>query len=903
MLTQTSVSESRACKILRDICVLHRDRVMFAWQKHITDTSAVTLREDLGENATAQQYLSGFLDMLSDQLAHPGDYQNLRLQILSDNHNAFTPDAAGRLMLGMRTILLRDFTPDVSVEDQRACECILDEMLLRISEYYHEKKYRTLARREQSHLRKHNSEIAQLLDAEKRRSGHFATINYVAQMALAILEPDEIFRSVVREIQQSFGYQHVSLYLVEPDGVHMVMRARAGVFVDSFPEGYQQNVGQGIVGIVVESGLPFLTNDAQNEPRRIIAFPEEKYTRAELCVPIRTGDRILGALDVLSQDASGFDQTDAQSLRVLADQLAWVIHNARLYQDTRELKEFSEQVLQTIPLPLLLLDSSLKVVFANAEYLSYHGLQEKNILTKPLYESRPTSYLVSEEGREILAHVFETGESQHLTGIKLPTGTFKNRVVEILITRLETANDAPLALVVIEDITETLEKAYESSLLRQISQTMHGILDANRLLYTILTCVTAGPGLGFNRAILFQVDTEKGKLDGKMGVGPANQDEASRIWAELARRNPSVDDILAQYDQHSSPLETRLSQAALQIQISLDDREDILAEAVRLQQTFTVTEDHALTISPALWAALGSTHFVVTPLVARNQTIGVIVADNLYSGAAITEDSVDLLRAFAGHAAVALENARLYQELEDKIHLLEHTQKELVQSERLAVIGELSAQIAHEIRNPLATIGGFARSLLRTPDPDRTQAAAKIIAEEVARLELLLTDILNYTRPRPLLRKIVSLPRFIAGLHLMLAEGLEEREITYQLKADENLPDVSIDSDQIKQVLINLLKNAYQAMPTGGSLSVFVRGMTSPSPMLEIEIKDTGEGIAPDIQEKLFTPYFTTKTAGTGLGLAVCKQIVERHDGKIFVESSAGQGTSVFVQLPVSGVS
>lgn len=889
---------SETWQILCDICQQKRDEIFAQWQHHIHDTKAITLREDVNEDAIYQHHLAVFLDRIIEQLSRPGDYQQLRLQILSDQHNAFTPDAAGRLMLGLRTVLLQQFTNHISEEHQRICENILDEILLRISEYYHEKRYRTLARREQSHLRRHNTEIAQLLDAEKRRSAHFATINHVAQMVLSTLEPNEIFRRVVHEVRQSFGYQHVSLYVVEPDTQQMTMRARAGVFTDNFPEGYSQEIGHGIVGTVVESGIPFLTNDAPNEPRRIIAFPEEKDTQAELCVPIRMGTRVLGALDVLSQDKSGFDQTDAQSLKVLADQLAWVIHNARLFQETRELKEFSEQVLQTIPLPMLLLDSALKVVFANSQYLKYHGLQAQDIIAKPLNVSRPTSYLVTEEGREVLAKVFETGESHHLTGVKLPTGTYRNRVVEILVTRLETAHDAPLALVVIEDITESLEKAYESSLLRQISQTMQGILDTNRLLYTILTCVTAGTGLGFNRAILFQANTETNTLEGKMGVGPANQEEATRIWSELARKNPSVDDILAQYDQQNSPLNTRLSQAALQINISLDDKEDILAKAAQKQQTFTITEDDALTISPALWAALGSKHFVVTPLVARNQTIGVIVADNLYSGSAITEDSVDLLRAFAGHAALALENAKLYQELQDKINQLERTQEELVHSERLAVIGELSAQIAHEIRNPLATVGGFARSLLRNPDPKRTQTAAQIIAEEVTRLEILLTDILNYTRPRPLSQKMVSLPKFVRDIHQMISEGLEERHITYQLESEEHLPEISLDPDQFKQVLINLLKNAYQAMPDGGDLNVFLRSHNETPPKFEIEIRDTGEGMAQDVQDKLFTPYFTTKTTGTGLGLAICKQIVERHNGHIFVKSQEGQGTSVFIQMP-----
>mgnify|MGYP000173925906 FL=1 len=132
----------------------------------------------------------------------------------------------------------------------------------------------------------------------------------------------------------------------------------------------------------------------------------------------------------------------------------------------------------------------------------------------------------------------------------------------------------------------------------------------------------------------------------------------------------------------------------------------------------------------------------------------------------------------------------------------------------------------------------------------------------------------------------------------MIGNGLEERQITSHTHAEENLPETYIDLDQFKQVLINLLKNAYQAMPDGGELTVFIRSKTGSIPTIEIEIRDTGEGMALEVQEKLFTPYFTTKTTGTGLGLAICKQIVERHGGHIFVQSNVGQGTSVFIHIP-----
>ena len=1021
-MTQTPTTS--VWQTLYQVFTTQRTQLLNTWKKRIGETPVLQLREDI-DAATAEGMLETFYNLIADQVVLCNDYASLRMRILAEEISAFTPDAAGRLLIALKKAVIDVlFGTEIQNPNTEAfhIETVMDEMLLRILAYCHETRYRAHLRNLQTSetrfrtlietmnegftaidandhliffnqrmetisgfrkddmigrpvgdlympeskeilsqqlqrrrlkesstyqlqihnkqgnpvpvrvsgaplhdnqgaylgsfavitdiseqvlaekiLRQSKDEIAHLLESEKRRATHFATINRVAQMALSTLDPDEIFRRVVHEVQESFGYQHVSLYVLETNTEQMVMRARAGQYTSNFPEGYRQPVGTGIVGNVVASGNPLLANDVSTDPRRILAFPEESNSNAELCVPIKTGDHILGAIDVLSREKGVFDQTDVHSLQVLADQLAWVIHNARLYQETRELKEFSEQVLQTIPLPLLLVNKDLNVVFANTTYLTYHDLTAQQVLNKPLVQSRPSAYLVTPEGRSVLASVFETGQSSHLKSISVPTGTYRNRVIDLLVTRLETAQGSPLALVVIEDITESVERAYESSLLRQISQTMQGILDSDRLLYAILTCVTAGTGLGFNRAIMLQVDSEKNILEGKMGVGPANQAEASRIWSELALQNPSVEDILVTYDSQKTPTNSTLSRAAEHIHVLLDDPDDVLAKAVRERRTYTVTEEDALSISPALWAALGTHHFVVTPLVVQDRAMGVIVADNLYSGAPITADSVEMLRAFAGHAALALENAGLYRQLEEKIAELERTQEELVQSERLAVIGELSAQIAHEIRNPLAIIGGFARSMQRRPDPERIQTAARVIGEEVGRLEVLLTDILNYTRPRQLTPQPTDLSNLIEEVHHLIAEGLQGRGIHYNQQVDAGLPLVSIDVDQFKQVLINLLKNAYQAMPEGGELAVFLR-LRPENQCIEIEIKDTGEGIPLEIQGKLFSPYFTTKTTGTGLGLAISKQIIDRHGGNITLESQKGAGTSVFIRIPQTGV-
>ncbi len=1027
----------------------HWEGLLNTWFTRIENTALLQVREDISPNVSGE-ILQEFFALVCKQVACPGDYAPLRDYIQSGAITAFTPDAACRLQFAFKYTLLEGLReacadrPDRCLALCRYTETTMDELLLRIAEFYHEMRYKEIQKQEdernralkhtqerlqtlletmnegftavdttetillfnhrmeqitgysrdevigkhvstiytpesqerlqaqlarrrrgesssyelkvahkdgrripvrisgaplrddrghhigsfavvtdisdqvqaEDNLRKSNRQIARLLDAERKRAAHFATVNQVAHMALSTLDPDEIFRRVVRAVQERFDYYHAALFLTEGESNQVVLRARAraGAYEPYLPQGYHQEIGVGIVGTVVASGESLLANDVLDEPRRIIAFPEEENTRAELCVPIKLGERVIGALDVQSQETDVFDENDLTSLQVLADQIAWVTHNAQLFQEILHLNEFNEQVLQNIPLPVLLLDPDLIVVFANPSYREHHNLKPEELVNRSLEEAVPSSLLVQPEGRKALGEVFRTGSTLHLERQKVQIGAYQNRVVDILMSRVEVAEGTPLALVVIEDITESLEKAYQSSLLRQIGQTMQGILDLDRLLYTILTCVTAGTALGFNRAILLLVDQDQDTLEGRMGVGPSTQEEATRIWSELARRNPTVDDILADYDRLEDPAEAPLSRAARQVRIPLDDPDDVLARAVREHRTFTVTDGEVLAISPALWSALGTHQFVAVPLVVKDRALGVIVADNLYSGTTITDDNVDLLTAFAGHAALALDNAELYRQLEEKVleverayTKLERTQQELVLSERLAVIGEMSARMAHEIRNPMATIGGFARSILKKPDPRRVKTAGSVILEETERLEKLLEDTLNFTRPSKPQLVPTDLNRLFQEVHTLIDGELQDKQVAYTEYLNPDLPTLNLDAAQIKQVLINLLHNALQAMPSRGNLTVTARCCQPPpqaqtgearSEWVEIEIRDTGEGIPAEHLEQIFSPFFTTKTYGTGLGLAICKKIVEDHAGALTLESQPDQGTTVRVQLP-----
>jgi signal transduction histidine kinase len=287
---------------------------------------------------------------------------------------------------------------------------------------------------------------------------------------------------------------------------------------------------------------------------------------------------------------------------------------------------------------------------------------------------------------------------------------------------------------------------------------------------------------------------------------------------------------------------------------------------------------------------------VSVPLIVKSSVVGVILADNLYSGRAITDDHVKLLMLFASQAALAIENAETYAELQKSLDRLTQAQKEIVHSEKLATIGKMAAHVAHEIRNPLSTIGGFARAILRKPDSvERVNKNAKIISEEATRLENMLKGVMDFSRPSAPVPKIGDFNTAVEKAFRTQAEILSSRNIHSSVDLDRSIPEVNYDENQVMQVLHNLIRNAADSMPGGGALAIRT---AREGDNVCLTVQDSGSGIPPEVQERLFDPFFTTKPDGTGLGLAVSKKIIDDHGGHIEVKSIVGKGTTFRILLP-----
>lgn len=283
------------------------------------------------------------------------------------------------------------------------------------------------------------------------------------------------------------------------------------------------------------------------------------------------------------------------------------------------------------------------------------------------------------------------------------------------------------------------------------------------------------------------------------------------------------------------------------------------------------------------------------PLKYRDATIGTIEAANKAGG--FDEHDRELLSTLAGSTAIAIENARLYQAERELRKLVEQSQTQLVQTEKLAATGRLAASLAHEINNPLQAIHNSLQLILSFQlEADEQHEYLQIAEEEIERLMGLVASILEFARPPSQEMRTTNLNEIIERVLALTGKYLQHRRVAVRRDLASDLPRVLAAPDELEQVFLNLVLNAVDAMPEGGTLRV--ASHLAADGRLAVAFSDTGHGIAPELLEHIFEPFFSTREGGTGLGLTVSYGIVRRHGGELTVQSTMGEGTTFTVWLP-----
>ena len=614
-------------------------------------------------------------------------------------------------------------------------------------------------------------------------------------------------------------------------------------------------------------------------------------------------------------------------------------------------------------------------------------------------------------------------------------------------------------------------KLRQSSMLFKICNVMHATIELERILKIILTSVTSGNALGFNRAMIFLVDEENAVLEGRMGIGPSSMEEAARIWSDLQASGASFETVVKMSTESPGGPDEPLTQTAKSLVFPLTPGVDVTVQSVLEKKPFHVKDAASFQgpLSQNLRKDFGRSEFVVVPIMAKDRALGALIVDNEFSRKPITGDEVDLLTSLAHQAGLALENARVYESLklhfsevstlqevgkgilsttnladvlqliarisaqvigasgsilwlhdedtgqviprasfgkgtiiverklknlgeelarwtlaekapvlvpdtssdvrfsdeeravaaslvavpltaldaivgvitvydkmarsdfdtnvfekEDEQFLailadqaaiavqnarlfeafkeaekrLRETQTLLLRTEKLAAVGEMSAKMAHEIRNPLTSIGGFARRVskaLKANDPNRDYL--EVIIRETDRLERILNEQLQFAQlSRPRL-KMEDLNSVVEQSLVLVSEEAVHRKAKILKRLSLDLPKLLLDSDKMKQVLINILQNALKFLPVGGKIKLETKRAGD---FVHVIIGNEGERIPGELMDRLFVPFFTSGKDGTGLGLAVAYQIVKEHGGEIRVKSDDEWSTVFCVCLPVS---
>jgi len=461
------------------------------------------------------------------------------------------------------------------------------------------------------------------------------------------------------------------------------------------------------------------------------------------------------------------------------------------------------------------------------------------------------------------------------------------------------------------------QKMNELKTLDRISRAMTSTMDLDKILSIILEGVSKH--LNFDRAIICLVNEKEGFIEGRQAIGVAQEllsalripleDEQNPIVRTVKDGRPY---IIAKVSEGGMRLEEPVSRQVRRLG-SIPGETEPKVGLASLSKGATPSSGKG-TYGEIFAGLEGRVNGLASvPLGAKERVNGVLLVDNLHSGRPIEEEDLRSLVTFTNQAGLAIENARLYdtekrfsEELRHQVELakkeLKDAQAQIIHSERLAAIGEMSVIVAHEVRNPMSSIRSCAQRIHKAvEEEDPNKKYTNYIMQEVDRLERIVKDMLTVTRqPKPNLVE-ENVNKVIKEILIHMDDEIGKSGAVLIKELDQSLPAIPVDPALLEQVILNMIQNALFFMQ-GREKKELKITTGQDKRYLQIKISDTGPGIPAHNRKRVFEPFFSTKPQGTGLGLAICQRIVVAHKGKIELESEIDKGATFIVSLPMKRI-
>jgi signal transduction histidine kinase/putative methionine-R-sulfoxide reductase with GAF domain len=793
----------------------------------------------------------------------------------------------------------------------------------------------------------------------ERTDNRFSHLARVVEISNSNVQIENRLKHICDFLARETGADCVCIYRRNPHGEDLLPWVSSCIEIEECTMmDFVVRPGEGVSGKAAHKRAPVFYADVKNNPPPLAVPRELRDFTSILSVPVMDDVYLYGVMNVSTLRPASYSRGEMEFLSAVATEVAGAIRNSRLYHDARKrvselitLNEISRAITSTFEVNHILgyvATTTSRLLAADGVTVRLaaegrgairamvdEGYGRPGFRREPRALGKQLAMQIHHDVRPLLVNAMEdsplhaalarrgvvsflglpiVSKGRSLGVISYysvsPRVRFDMEMVHLMETVCsQLANMVEHAVVFQKAQRLAVEnqiKVQRISTLYDVARALMSTVKTDRLLQVMLHALVSPGGLNFSRAILFLLSEDGGELVGRMAMGPRDRKEARR--PPLRPPEPPAEGAAGAEGEEIRRL---LWTGVESLRIPLATPRCLVARAV-LERRPVRTESgcgrQPYGTPPDGLEFCGShpASFVAIPLVIKGEARGAIYVDNQFHERSITDEDIQVLTMFASKASLAMENASLYESLERALHDVRATQDRLVQSEKLMALGEMAAKIAHEIKNPLTVIGGFARRIARPsppgahPDPNSGARSAQIILKEVQRLERIVQQTLYFSREVVPALRSVDLNSEVRDVLGTFREELEEARIATAVDLSPEIPVIAVDPDQLRQVLWNLVSNAVQAMEGGGALTVTTRpALPSEGNGVVVQVSDTGGGIPHDVVHNIFNPFFTTKSKGTGLGLPIVHAIVEKHGGTIHLDNREGQGVTFSLFLPV----